>query len=89
MMKKFIYIFMFFTGCLVYSEQPDNPFFEAEKTAEKSHQGYSPSTTAEAGQPGNPDGDDDLPIDDYIPLLVIAAVGIIIYTTKKKKKLLS
>ena len=38
---------------------------------------------------GNPPGEDDLPIDDYIPLLIVAAVGIIVYKSYTKNKALS
>lgn len=37
--------------------------------------------------PANPA--DPIPIDDYLPMLITTALGIIIYTTQKKKKLLS
>lgn len=37
--------------------------------------------------PGNPGA--IVPIDNYLPLLLTTALGIILYTTQKKKKLLS
>ncbi|MBU4538415.1 MAG: hypothetical protein KJ689_07530 [Bacteroidetes bacterium] len=32
-----------------------------------------------------PPGDDDLPIDDYVPLLLITAVGLITYHSYRKR----
>lgn len=36
--------------------------------------------------PGNPPGEDELPIDDYLPLLLITAVGIIVHAGWRKRK---
>ena len=35
--------------------------------------------------PGNPDGPDEVPIDDYLPALVIIGATLIIYQLKSKK----
>ena len=36
MMKKLLLLFLFFVGCLVYSNPQDNPFLESEKNPEMS-----------------------------------------------------
>lgn len=85
-MHKLFYIFLFFSGSLIQAQQEDNPFRAAESKDEiPSHD--TGVDQPQAG-PANPGGDDDLPIDDYLPLLVITAVGIIVYTTQKKRNLI-
>ena len=44
----------------------------------------NPDEVCGASNPADP-----IPIDDYLPLLLTTALGIIIYTAQKKKKLLS
>ncbi len=36
--------------------------------------------------PGNPPGDEEIPIDDYLPILAIAASGIMVYHYKMKNR---
>lgn len=89
-MNKLIFIFLFFIGSLVQSQQQDNPFFDAEKNTELSNANDGVKTgTDVAGKPGDPPTDPKAPIDDYIPLLIITALGIIIYKTRKNRNLLS
>lgn len=85
-MHKLFYIFLFFSGSLIQAQQEDNPFRASESQDEMSNNDKG-LDQPHAG-PGNPGGEDDLPIDDYLPLLAITAVGIIIYTTQKKRNLI-
>ena len=88
-MKKFVFVFLLLIGCLVSAQHDANPFDEPETTVENNEADEIGDVTNSAG---NPDGTDDplpLPIDDYMPLLVIAAVGIIVCTAQKKKNVLS
>ncbi len=88
-MKKFIYIFLLLTIYSVNSQQQDNRFLESEENSEISpskDDGNNAKIDQSASRPGNPDGEDDLPIDDYIPVLVMTALGLILYTSLKKKK---
>ncbi|MDQ0476854.1 hypothetical protein [Chryseobacterium sp. MDT2-18] len=87
MMKKFAVLLLLMIGYFVQAQQESNPFLESEKTTESTGQG----STAEDPPtlPGNPGGEDDLPIDDYLPALAITAVGIIVYTVRKKKNYLT
>ena len=87
------YFFLLFILCASFynAQEKANPFNEAERESVNS------SSTANAvpgvGGPGTGgDGDlegDDVPIDDYIPALVVTALGIIIYTVHPKKKVVS
>lgn len=89
-MKNILLLFFFCIGSGATAQQESNPFSSAERN-NPSHQ--NEATTYETGaSPGNPDDGYDAPptpIDDYLPLLVLTAVGIIIYQTQKKRNLLS
>ena len=80
-MKKIIIVLCLVFYGLAHAQQQDNPFMKSDQTEERVE---SVPETAEA--PGPPGGD-DLPIDDYIPLLVIVAMGMIVYNTMRKKTL--
>lgn len=84
-MRKYTSIIILFLFVAVGAQGKKNPFEEAEN-AEKVTNPTAVEAIAQKG-PGNPSGDDDLPIDDYIPLLVITAMGIIVYHTYRKKAL--
>ena len=90
-MKSTLFLFIFFIGNILFAQQGDNRFSQSEK----SNNGYEETheaTESALGGPNNPPGDDDpepVPIDDYLPFLVITALGIIILATYKKKKLQS
>lgn len=89
-MKNILLLFFFCIGSWATAQQESNPFSSAERN-NTSHQNESAAYET-AASPGNPDDDYDAPptpIDDYIPLLVMTAVGIIIYQAQKKKNLLS
>lgn len=86
-MKKILYIVLFLISAFGYAQKGENPFgqTEYENVATKEDAGKdevpaAPDPTAKDGNPADPQ-----PIDDYIPLLLIAAVGIIAYHTYKKK----
>lgn len=89
-MKKFAVLLLLMMGYFVQAQQESNPFLESEKTTENAGQGAMPEVPT--GGPGNGPGDGDplpTPIDDYLPALAIAAVGIIVYTVRKKKDYLT
>lgn len=88
-MKKILYIVLFFISAFGYAQKGDNPFGQTEydnaavkEDAGKDEVPAAPDVTAKDGNPGDPQ-----PIDDYIPLLIITAVGIIAYTAYRKKDL--
>ncbi|WP_313503743.1 hypothetical protein [Kaistella carnis] len=86
-MKKLLFIFLFLTGTWINSQQEDNPFFRSENNAEVANSKDDIKESQATGGPGNPDGDNDLPIDDYIPILLVTASGMIVYFSRKKSKL--
>ena len=75
-----------------FAQQSANRFDEetSEKIDEnnKTNQPAEDQTDQPQSFPGNP-GDDPVPIDDYLPFLMVTAVGIIVFITHKKKNLLS
>lgn len=87
--KKIIYIVLFFFSQSWYSQQEYNRFLESENSDAVGKDEtigdnveQAPDIAAKDGI-GNPN--QPAPIDDYIPLLLLAAVGIIAYTTYRKK----
>lgn len=90
LMKSFLLILLFFSVSLLTAQERQqtkqgNVFNSTDDSD------TSPGTTSDSGN--NLEGDDvadpAAPIDDYLPLLVLTAVGIIIYQTHKKRNLLS
>lgn len=73
-MKKIIVIFvMALSGFTFAQESSDNPFVYDNGTTELQEEDVLP------GNPG------DVPIDDYIPALLIVAVAFVIAYANKKK----
>ena len=90
-MKKYIYILIIFISFGVTAQTQTNVFDDTAEMADREEytDAYSDVPEKEpeiAYGPGNP-GEDPVPIDDYIPLLVIVAMGIIVYNTWRKKTL--
>ncbi|MBF8457223.1 hypothetical protein IV494_08505 [Kaistella sp. G5-32] len=93
-MKNILYLFFILIGVFSYAQHGPNPFAEKESdnafnrtNATKDNETQANDGTAFDPGGGNPG--DPLPIDNYIPLLAVTAVGIILYSTRTKKKLLS
>ena len=90
-MKKNISLILLFLFTIVFSQHSENRFDEEAASAfqNSTESNDNPIDTDEEpiGGPGNPGG--PVPIDDYIPLLVLTALGIIIYKTRKNRNLLS
>ncbi|KEY18800.1 hypothetical protein [Kaistella antarctica] len=87
-MRNLFFIIFILIGSLLSAQQlqHDNVFSEEEQKESTSDQPTGgPGTT----NPGGDFEDDDveLPIDGYIPLLLITAFGIIIYKTRKNQDL--
>lgn len=87
-MKKFVFLFLLFMGCLVSAQHDANPFAEDETMVENKEAGEIPNASKGPGNPDNGEDDLPLPIDEYVPFLVMTALGIIIYTARKKKNLM-
>lgn len=86
-MKKIILAVVLSMGYLITAQQEGNPFYDEENSAKKvelNEKSEDKDITAKG--PGNPDGDDDLPIDDYVPILLLIGLGVIVYHANLKNK---
>lgn len=94
-MKNYLLLFLFCVGgwTQAQAQQESNPFSNSERTNEGAIDQKEEARVYAIGDgPTNPDGgkdDEPVPVDDYIPLLVLTAVGIIIYKTHKKTNISS
>lgn len=79
-MKNVLFVLLFLISSLAVAQT--NRFAEPEDTTADSPTG-GPGDNSENG---DLEGDDPVPIDDYIPFLVITAVGFIIYQGSRKKE---
>lgn len=93
-MRNYFFLLFILCACFYNAQEKANRFNEAE---DQTFNGFStavPESSAGPGtnQPGGGlEGDDPVPIDDYVPALLVTALGIMIYTLhpKKKKKVVS
>lgn len=90
LMRKFVSVLVFLFYLSVPAQQETNPFAAAENEnnetgTREGGQGPAQTSTADEDSPGNPA--DPTPVDDYIPLLLLTGVGIIVYTTYRKKQM--
>ena len=90
-MRKFIYILMIFISLGIKAQTQNNIFDDSAEMSERKDNSDVYADTPEkepeiAKGPGNP-GEDPAPIDDYIPVLLLVAMGIIAYQGYKKKTL--
>ena len=92
-MKKFFLLLLLPYFSVVYSQQSTNRFDQEDRSEMENRSAMGDrsmqNTNEEEGDvvqkgPGNPG--EPVPIDGYIPLLLITAVGFIIYQTCKEKK---
>ena len=74
-MKKII-----ITGLFVLSN-----FAAAQDTSDNPYVYETQNEEAEADYPGNPADPDPVPIDQYIPYLLLTAMGMVVVFSKKKK----
>lgn len=84
-MKGIILIIFLFFGVGVWAQQEDNVFQKSENQAT----GISSRGGVDATPTGNLPGDEDplpAPIDNYIPVLIIAGISLVIYQYKKRQK---
>lgn len=92
-MRKLVYIGFFLLtsiGSLAsaqYADQ-DNRFNQSQEHNSNQKE-VSPSTQEETIDKGaqnrGPSNPGDIPIDDYIPLLMLAGIGLVLYINKNKK----
>ncbi len=91
-MKKFFIFLLLSFMAVSYAQTSTNRFDEEPELSsnsyveENSNDQPAAGGTAQRG-PGAPG--EPVPIDDYIPLLTVTAVGIILYTSRNKRNLIS
>jgi hypothetical protein len=89
MMKRIFSCFFLVLSLMMVNAQQEevNSFQQAENQATGNVSGANGSIGDNQVQsgPGNPDGPDEVPIDDYLPALVIIGAILIIYQLKSKK----
>lgn len=92
-MKKLFLLFLIPYFSLAFSQQTKNRFDQEDRTAveDRSMMGdrSMQNTDTKEGDvlqkgPGNPG--DPVPVDNYIPFLIITALGLIIYQVRREKK---
>ena len=89
MMKRIFSCFFLVLSLMMVNAQQDevNSFQQSENQATgnaSSVKGSVGDSQVQSG-PGNVPGDDEIPIDDYLPALVIIGATLIIYQLKSKK----
>lgn len=89
MMKRIFSCFFLVLSLMMVNAQQEevNSFQQSENQATGNASGANGSigdSQVQSG-PGNPDGGDEVPIDDYLPALVIIGATLIIYQLKSKK----
>ena len=91
-MKKIRYILFLLISIFSFAQSGPNPFAEKESesafnkpNATKDNETQVKDNTAFDPGGGNPS--DPVPIDNYIPLLIITAVGIMVYHTSQRKNI--
>lgn len=91
LMKRFLTFAFLCLISLVFAQPTINRFDDNSQSAFENEAVETTKETSESSEygkgPGNPG--DTVPIDEYIPLLVLTALGIIIYKTRKNRNLLS
>lgn len=92
MFKKIVFILSFLLCVSTSSQEYDQNKFrdnEHENSINQNSEKESDFGVANKATLGPTDPPGPLPINDYIPLLVLTALGIIIYKTRKNRNLLS
>ena len=89
MMKRIFSCFFLVLSLMMVNAQQDevNSFQQSENQATGNASGANGSIGDNQVQsgPGDPPGDEEIPIDDYLPALAIIGATLIIYQLKSKK----
>lgn len=85
MIKNILLSFLLMSSCFVWAQQEENSFQQSENRATGTTNGSAVAASQVQSGPGNPPGDDEIPIDDYLPALAIIGASLIIYQLKSKK----
>lgn len=89
MMKRIFSCFFLVLSLMMVNAQQDevNSFQQSENQATGNASGANGSigdSQVQSG-PGDPPGEDEVPIDDYLPILALIGATLIIYQLKSKK----
>ena len=91
-MKNFFLslIFILITGIAISQEREENTFQQSENQATGNVSGANGSIGDNQVQsgPGNPNGPDEVPIDNYLPILALLGSSLVIYKYRYKIKTL-
>ena len=83
-MKKLFFIILLLFQMVVYAQSSsDNPFAR-EDANQQANAEIPKDEIAASDDPGDPGS--TVPIDDYLPLLLVTAVGIIVHAGWRKRK---
>ena len=89
MMKRIFSCFFLVLSLMMVNAQQEevNSFQQSENQATGNASGANGSIGDNQVQsgPGNPNGSDEVPIDDYLPILALMGATLIIYQLKSKK----
>ncbi len=96
LMRNLLAVLTLFLSVFMFSQETSNRFSD-EETQANENSTYSPSGRAinygdtrddvAADDDGPPNPSDPVPIDDYIPILLITAGVMIVYYARKRNKL--
>ena len=87
MIRKMFLMVLFLCISFVNSQQDKNPFAtEDNSSVERPVQNTNDQNSVEAEGDGPTDPPNPVPIDNYIPLLILTGLGMIVYQTKKLKR---
>lgn len=89
MMKRIFSCFFLVLSLIMVNAQQDevNSFQQSENQATSNASGANGSIGDSEVQssPGNPPGEEEIPIDNYLPILALMGATLIIYQLKSKK----
>lgn len=79
-----LFIFALFLGNAQTQMTEENRFQQSEDVATDSRGNNGNGINDTNKGPGNPPGDDDVPIDNYLPILAILGSSLIVYKYRYK-----
>ena len=81
---RFIYLYFIFLAMSVPAQQSTNRFEQAEYEQADNAHNNPPDVYAKDSESAKTNPADPAPIDDFLPLLVIAGIGLIAWKVRKR-----
>ena len=81
---RFIYLYFIFSAISVPAQQSVNRFEQEEYNSNVMEDGKPEQAPPDVATSNGGDPADPTPIDDYLPLLVIAGIGLIAWKVRKR-----